>query len=85
MPTLETVDYARFNYEDDAPLSLNEAVKKAAALRRKDSTNFYRVELVDEKGTAFTVKKVPAASVYADFIARVSKVMGRYFLRPLSR
>lgn len=76
MPTLEAQDYERFSY-DEAPLTLDEAVKKARDLRQGDSSNFYRVELASESGTDFTVKKVSKASVYADFIARVAKLMGR--------
>jgi hypothetical protein len=80
MPALEAQDYERFSY-DEAPLTLDEAVKKANDLRRKDSANFYRVEHTDDARTTFTVTKIPVSSVYADFIARVAKVMGRYVLR----
>jgi hypothetical protein len=72
MPTIEAREYERFSYDD--PLTLDEAVKKASELRRRDSANFYRVENVDEGRNAFTVKKVPVASVYADFIASVFKL-----------
>lgn len=78
MPTLEVQDYEHFSY-DDAPLSLDEAVKKASDLRRRDSENFYRITPLNESNTSFAVKKVSIASVYAEFVARVSKLTGRRF------
>ena len=80
MPTLEAQDYEQFSYDDASqrPLTLDEAVKKAAELRRKDSTNFYRVVFADDSHTSFLIKPEPVASVYADFVARVVKRMGRY-------
>ena len=83
MPTLEAQEYERFSYDEANlhPLSLEEAVKKAAELRRKDSSNFYRVECADEAHTTFTVKTVPVSFVYADFVARVFKVVSRHALR----
>lgn len=87
MPTLEALDYEKFSYHEanQHSLTLEEAVKKAAELRRKDSANFYRVEYADESHATFTVTKVPVSSVYADFIARVAKVMGKYVLRAQRR
>jgi hypothetical protein len=79
MPTLESLDYERFSFDD--PLTLDEAVKKAEALRRKDASSFYRVEHTNESRTTFTVKKVPKASVYADFVARALKLLGATRLR----
>ena len=76
MPTLEVQDYEKFRYDESA-LTLDEAMKKAAELRRKDSSNFYRIENVDESRTTFTVAKVPISTVYADFIARIAKIVGR--------
>jgi hypothetical protein len=78
MPTLDALDYERFSYDEanQQSLTLEEAVKKAADLRRRDS---------NESHTNFTVTKVPTAAVYADFIARVVKKMGRYVLRTQSR
>jgi hypothetical protein len=76
MPTLEAQEYERFRYDEPA-LTLEEAVKKASDLRRKDSANFYRVENTDESRTAFVVTKVPVSSVYAEFLARVAKIVGR--------
>jgi hypothetical protein len=78
MPTLEIQDYEHFRY-DESPLTLDEAVKKAGDLRKKDSENFYRIEPANEAGTAFTVTKVSAASIYAEFVARVSKLAAQRF------
>jgi phosphoenolpyruvate carboxylase len=76
MPTLEAQEYERFRY-DEPTLTLEEAVKKAAELRRKDPANFYRVENADDSRTAFTVAKVPVSTVYADFVARIARVLTR--------
>jgi len=81
MPTLEVQDYEHFSF-DDSPLTLDEAVKKASELRKKDAENFYRIEPANEGNTSFKVTKVRATSVYADFVARMVKLMGRrYSLR----
>jgi hypothetical protein len=87
MPTLEAQDFERFSYDEANHdlLTLDEAVRKAADLRHNDSTNFYRVEYADDRHSAFTVTKVPVASVYADFVARVAKVMNRYAVRTQHR
>jgi hypothetical protein len=83
MPTLEAREYEQFSYDEanQHSLSLDDAVRKAMDLRRKDSTNFYRVVPADESGNAFTVTPVPVASIYADFMARVAKIAGRYVVR----
>jgi hypothetical protein len=88
MPSLEAIDYDTFTIEGagERPLTLDEAVKKASQLRRKDvGNNFYRIVRVDENKNAFIVRRVAAASVYADFAARVSKLLGRYKLRTGTR
>jgi hypothetical protein len=77
-PTLEIQDYEHFRY-DESPLTLDEAVKKAGELRKKDSENFYRIEPANQDGTTFTVKKVSAASLYAELVARMSKLTARRF------
>lgn len=83
MPTLDALEYERFSYDETNPnpLSLDEAVKQAAELRRSDPTNFYRVESADENNASFKVTKVPVASVYADFLARAAKAMSKYLIR----
>lgn len=87
MPTLEATEYERFNFDesDRHALTLDDAVKKAKELRKKDSANFYRVELADEGHMSFTVTKVPMSSVYADFMARIAKALGRYVVRAKSQ
>jgi hypothetical protein len=83
MPTLEAREYEQFSYDEanQHSLTLEEAVRKARDLRRNDSTNFYRVVQTDEGSNAFTVTPIPIASVYADFMARVAKIAGRYVVR----
>ena len=83
MPALEATEYERFSFDEPGQhaLTLEEAVKKAKDLRKKDAANFYRIEVADENHMTFTVTKVPVASVYADFIAKMAKLMGRYVVR----
>jgi hypothetical protein len=80
MPTLESIEYERFDY-DESPaksLSLDEAVKEAANLRRGDKQNFYRVRPVDDNMTGFKIEKVSAASVYLDYMNRISKTLSHF-------
>jgi hypothetical protein len=83
MPTLDTLEYERFSLDqaDQTPLPLDEAVKKAAELRKSDPANFYRVEYANENHTDFVVLKIEASTVYADFFARMAKLFGRMVLR----
>lgn len=87
MPALEATEYERFSFDeaDQKALTLDEATKKAKDLRKKDAANFYRIEVADESHLTFTVTKVPVASVYADFVARMAKLMGRYVVRTRSK
>lgn len=79
MPVLEATEYERFSFHeaDRHTFTLDEAVRKAKELRKNDATNFYRIEVADEEQTTFVVTKVPQASVYADFMARMAKLVGR--------
>jgi hypothetical protein len=82
MPTLDATEYERFSFDEAnrAPLSLDEAVKQAREKRSSDPANFYRVKMADEGQMTFYVAKISKASVYADFLARVTKTMGRLLL-----
>ena len=84
MPMLEAQEYEKFRY-DEPTLTLEEATKKAADLRRQDSSNFYRVQNTDESRTAFVVAKIPVSSVYADFLARIAKTLVRSKRRSKTR
>ncbi|HTV83084.1 MAG TPA: hypothetical protein VME18_10570 [Acidobacteriaceae bacterium] len=79
MPTLDATEYERFSLDqaDQNPLPLDEAVKKAAEMRRNDPVNFYRVEYANESQSGFVVNKVEASTVYAEFFARMAKLFGR--------
>ena len=83
MPTLETLDYERFSYDEanQQPLSLDEAIKKASELRRSDKSHFYRIEFADDSNSNFRINKVAVSSVYSDFLSRVTKLIGRYQFR----
>lgn len=87
MPTLEATEYERFSFDeaDQNALTLDEALKKAKKLRKNDAANFYRIEWADDSHTTFMVKKVPVASVYADFMSRIAKLVGRYVVRSRNR
>ena len=81
MPTLESLDYERFNFGDEESaksLSLDEAIKKAAALRREDKQNFYRIEAVDESMNSFRIEKVAISSVYAELLNRLTRTWSHY-------
>lgn len=83
MPTIEATEYERFSFDEAGQhaLTIDEAVKKANDLRKQDAANFYRIEPADDSHTTFVVTKVPMASVYADFMARMAKLVGRYVVR----
>jgi uncharacterized iron-regulated membrane protein len=80
MPTLESLDYERFSYDeaDKQSLTLDQAVKKAAELRRGDSAHFYRIEVNDIGSNSFRVDKVPVSSAYSEFIGRLMKTAARF-------
>lgn len=78
--TLESTDYERFSM-DEAPqtgLTLEEAIKKAREMRAGDSSNFYRIEAVDQNTNSFRVEKIPVGAVYTDIVSRMVKRMFRY-------
>jgi hypothetical protein len=80
MPTLEAQDYERFSIDDanSQPMSLDEAVTRAGELRKGDSSHFYRVEVIDTASNSFRVDKVSVTSVYADFVGRLARTIGRH-------
>jgi uncharacterized iron-regulated membrane protein len=79
MPALEATEYERFSLDeaDQQALTLDEAVRRAKDLRKKDPANFYRIEVADDRQMTFTIREVPVASVYTDFMAKILKLMGR--------
>jgi len=83
MLALERSEYEHFSLDDPGQhgLTLEEAVRKASELRRKDSSNFYRVEFADENHTTFRVTVVPASSVYSQLMNHVSRLVARYTSR----
>lgn len=81
MRAMDRFDYENFDFGvgQPKPLSLDQAMDQASAMRRGDSQNFYRVERAN--GAGFVVKQVPVAEVYEAFRARVARSVGRYSLR----
>jgi hypothetical protein len=87
LPTLETqTDYDLFNYEEsDQPLSLGEAMSRAATLRDVDKSRIYRIVPVDSNQSGFRVQIVSREQVYADFLSRISAWLGRRIANLSSR
>lgn len=77
----ETTDYERFEYKhyDETPLTLEEAVKKAQALRSGDEDSVYRVMPLDDEMTYFYVDRIAKGELYASLLSRVSEMWGRLF------
>lgn len=77
MPSLlDSTDYDRFDYEhaDEPSLTLEEAIRKAAALRRADKTHFHRIMPTDGTMTSFRIDSVSRDQAYADFVARAEEL-----------
>lgn len=79
MPTLEKqTDYDLFNYdESNEPLSLEEAMNRAASLRSADRLHVYRIIPTDTNQTGFRVQAVSQDEVYANFLSRLSAWLGK--------
>lgn len=74
MQTFESTDYERFSYDEgESTLTLEQAIKKAADLRRGDAEHFYRVKARDQNANEFHVEKVPKTSAYTEFLSRLMK------------
>jgi len=88
MPTLmESMEYDLFDYRhsDEVPLSLDEAMKKAAALRSSDKSHFHRIVPTDENMNGFRVESVSREQAYADVISRANEVVNRLLRRARAR
>ena len=84
MPSLlDSTDYDRFDYRhaDEPALSLEDAIKKVAELRRADKAHFHRILPTDGNMTAFRIDSVSRDQVYADFVTRASDLFGRALRR----
>jgi hypothetical protein len=81
---MESTVYDSFDYKhaDEAALSLDEALKKAAALRANDKSHFHRIVPTDSNMNGFRVESVSREQAYADIFvranARISRFLGRY-------
>ena len=90
MPTAEQMrtDYDWFSLgydETDRPLSLDEAISRAEALRSVDKKHLYRIVPVDRDHTFFRVEVVSQERVYADFLAKMSEWVGKRLTRLTAR
>jgi hypothetical protein len=88
MPSLiESTEYDQFDYRhaDESPLPLDEAVKKAAAMRATDKSHFHRIVPTDANMTGYRVESVSRERVYADVLARASDLVNRILRRAQPR
>jgi len=84
MPSLlDSTDYDRFDYRhaDETPLSLEDAIKKVAELRRADKAHFHRILPTDGNMAGFRIASISRDQVYADFVARAGDLFGRALRR----
>ena len=84
MPNLlESNDYEVFDYKhaDESNLSLDEALRKAAALRASDRSHFHRIVATDTNLNGFRVTSVSRDEVYADMISRAHRLLSRFIHR----
>lgn len=83
METLESkTDYDLFDYENSTqPLSLDEAIKVAGALRAADKSHGFRIVPTDEKQTGFRVEAVSRERLYADFLAMISTFVNGFLAK----
>jgi hypothetical protein len=84
MPALmDTLDYERFEYKhfDEQPLSLEEAIKKAQALKAGDESSVFRVIPLDDELTGFCVEKVDKSELYTSLLSRVTKLWSKLYTR----
>jgi hypothetical protein len=81
MPSIiESTDYELFDYSspDDAPLPLDEAMRKASQLRAAGNAVFYRVVPVDSEMAGFRVVKVTPEEVRAGFYGKVASFRAKW-------
>ena len=80
---LDSTDYDLFDYRhaDEPSLTLEDAMQKAAALRKVDKTHFHRIVPTDGAMTDFRIESVSRDQVFADFVTRASDLFGRALRR----
>jgi hypothetical protein len=76
---MESMEYDLFDYRhaDETPVPLDEAVKKAAAMRVTDRSHFHRIVPTDADMTGFRVESVSREQAYADILARAGELINR--------
>ena len=80
---LDSTDYDLFDYRhaDEPSLTLEDAMQKAAALRKVDKTHFHRIVPTDGTMASFRIESVSRDQAFADFVARASDLFGRALRR----
>lgn len=73
-PPLNYSDYDYFSLEDvdRESLKLDEAIQKASELRVEHPDKVYRVTPIDSDMTAFQIKQVSKAQLFAEFTAKLA-------------
>ena len=76
---IDTVQYDQFDFKhyDETPLSLPEASRAVAAMRKRNPRKFYRVVQADRSGETFYVDALPPETVYAQLMARLANAWSR--------
>lgn len=70
--------------EENKPMRLDEAVRKAAELSRSDQKHFYRVRPVDSAFSGFRIEKVSKADEWKRYAERLQRATRRYDHVPYS-
>jgi len=80
---MESMEYELFDYKhaDEAPLPLDEALRKAAALRTTDKSHFHRIVPVDVNMSGFRIESVSREQAYADIVIRANELVNRFLRR----
>jgi len=78
-PMIDAVQYDQFDFKhyDETPLSLPEATKAAAAMRKRNPRKFYRVVQAEQSGETFYVDSLQPETVYAQLLARLANAWSR--------
>ncbi len=86
--TEQKLDYDLFDYDYDnaAPMQLDEAISKARELRAKSGGDVvYRVMPIDNKGANFRVVAVPREEIVSNFFNKFAHWMNNFMLSGRAR
>ena len=83
MPQLDTQSYEQFSIKhyDEVPLSLSEASRTAAEMRKKTPGKFYRIVPTGSGSDGFHVETVEPELAYSELLARITATFARLLSR----